>query len=143
MFQLANRLSTIANRLSPISYPPLPIAYHQTPISNPPSPFTLRLSPITHRLSPIAYRPSPIAFKLVTLDELCLNIFLEGGLSEGGGAYTRGDAYKIIVDIKKTLLKDLVYFRRNFFMSIKLIVSQSMNFCGNFCGNLCEFLGQF
>ena len=42
--------------------------------------------------------------------------FLDGGLFEGG-AYTRG-AYKIIVDIMETLLRDLVYFRRNFFMSI-------------------------
>ena len=37
-------------------------------------------------------------------------IFLDGGLFEGG-------AYKIIVDIKKTLLKDLVYFSRNFSIS--------------------------
>ena len=43
---------------------------------------------------------------------------LDGGLFEGGGGIIRGGAYKIIVDIKKTLLKDLVYFRRNFFMSI-------------------------
>ena len=42
--------------------------------------------------------------------------FLDGGLFEGG-TYTRG-AYKIIVDIEKTLLKDLVYFSRNFSMSI-------------------------
>ena len=33
--------------------------------------------------------------------------------------------------IKKTLLKDLVYFSRNFFMGIKLIITKSMNFCGN------------
>ena len=39
-----------------------------------------------------------------------------GGLLVGG-AYTRG-AYKIIVDIEKTLAKDLIYFSRNFFMSI-------------------------
>ena len=63
-------------------------------------------------------------------------IFLDGGLFEGvlfdeGGAHTRGGgsyeggglirgggAYKVTVDIKKTLLKDLVYFSRNFFMSI-------------------------
>ena len=47
------------------------------------------------------------------------------------GAYTREGDFIIIVDIKKTLLKDLVYFRRSFFMSIKLIVIKSMNFCGN------------
>ena len=41
------------------------------------------------------------------------------------GAYTRG-AYKIIVDIKKTLSKDLVYFSRDF-MSIELITTKSMN----------------
>ena len=34
------------------------------------------------------------------------------------GAYTWGGLYKISVDIKKTLLKDLVYFSRNFFTSI-------------------------
>ena len=41
------------------------------------------------------------------------------------GAYSRErlkykgrGAYKIIVDIEKTLLKDLVYFSRNFFMNI-------------------------
>ena len=45
-----------------------------------------------------------------------------GGLYEGGGG-----AYKIIVDIKKTLLKDLVYFRRSFFMSLYLITTKSMN----------------
>ena len=50
-------------------------------------------------------------------------IFLDGGLFEGvlfeGGAHTRGGgAYKVIVDIKKTLFKDLVYFSRNFFMGI-------------------------
>ena len=39
-----------------------------------------------------------------------------------------GGAYKSIGDIKKTLLKDLVYFSWNFFMSIKLIITQSMNF---------------
>ena len=44
-------------------------------------------------------------------------MFLDGGLF-GGGLYEGGGAYKIIVDIKKTLLKDLVYFSRNFFMSI-------------------------
>ena len=44
-------------------------------------------------------------------------IFLDGGLYEGG-AYKRGRTYEIIVDIKKTLLKDLVYFSRDFFMSI-------------------------
>ena len=47
------------------------------------------------------------------------------------GAYWRaeliqgGGAYKIIVEIMKTLLKDLVYFCRNFFMSIKLIITKS------------------
>ena len=39
--------------------------------------------------------------------------YSKGGLSEGGGG-----GYKIIVDIKKILLKDLVYFSRNFFMRI-------------------------
>ena len=43
-------------------------------------------------------------------------IFLDGGLFEGG--LKRGGTYKIIVDIKKTLLKDFVDFSRNFFMSI-------------------------
>ena len=41
-----------------------------------------------------------------------------GGLIQGGGAYTRRGAYEIIADINKTLIKDLVYFSRNFFMSI-------------------------
>ena len=36
----------------------------------------------------------------------------EGGLYEGVGAY------KIIVDIKKTELKDTAYFSRNFFIKI-------------------------
>ena len=62
-------------------------------------------------------------------------IFSVGGLFEGGvlceGGLMRGGTYKIIVDIKKALLKDPVYFRRNFFMSIKLIVTKSMKFCGN------------
>ena len=40
------------------------------------------------------------------------------GLFRGGGAYTWMGAYKIIVDIEKTLLKDVVCFGRNFFMSI-------------------------
>ena len=39
-----------------------------------------------------------------------------GAYSRGEG-YTRG-AHKIIVDIKKILLKDLVYFSRNLFMNI-------------------------
>ena len=43
-------------------------------------------------------------------------IFLDGGLFEGG--LYEGGGYKIIVDIKKTLSKDLVYFSRNFLMSI-------------------------
>ena len=53
-------------------------------------------------------------------------ILLDGGLFLGGGLY-EGGAYKIIVDIKKTLLKDLVYFRRSFFMSLYLITTKSMN----------------
>ena len=40
------------------------------------------------------------------------------GVIKRGGLY-RGGGYKIIVDIKKTLVKDLVYFSRNFFMNIK------------------------
>ena len=40
-----------------------------------------------------------------------MGAYSRGGLNEGG-------AYKIIIDIKKTLLNDLVYFSRNFFMSI-------------------------
>ena len=44
----------------------------------------------------------------------------EEGLYEGG---------RLIVEIKKTLLKDFVYFRRNFFMSIELIIT--IDFCGN------------
>ena len=47
-----------------------------------------------------------------------------------GWAHTRV-AYKIIVEIKKTLLKDLVYFCRNFSISIKLTITKSMNYCGN------------
>ena len=43
-------------------------------------------------------------------------IFFDGGLLEGG--LIRGGAYEIIVDIKKTLLKDFVYSSRNFFTSI-------------------------
>ena len=43
-------------------------------------------------------------------------IFLDRGLFEEG-AYTRG-AYKIIVEIKKILIKCLVYFSRNLFMNI-------------------------
>ena len=35
--------------------------------------------------------------------------------------------------IKKTLLKDLIYFRRNFFMGIKLIITKSMIF---FCNSI-------
>ena len=31
------------------------------------------------------------------------------------GVYTRGRGYKIIVDIKKTLLRDLAHFSRKFF----------------------------
>ena len=45
-------------------------------------------------------------------------IFLDGGLFEGGGGLFEGRGYKIILDIKKTLLKYLVYFSRNFFMGI-------------------------
>ena len=46
-------------------------------------------------------------------------IFLDEGLFEGGGgAYSIRGAYKIIVDIKKISLTDLVYFSRSFFMSI-------------------------
>ena len=44
-------------------------------------------------------------------------IFLDGGLLEEG-FYMRGGAYRIILDIKKTLFKDLVYSSRNFFMGI-------------------------
>ena len=47
------------------------------------------------------------------------------------GAYARGGTYKIIVEIKKILLKDLVYFSRNFFINIYLIITKSMNLCGN------------
>ena len=39
-----------------------------------------------------------------------------GAYSRGGGLYEG---------------EDPVYFKRNFFMSIKLIVTKSMNFCGN------------
>ena len=46
------------------------------------------------------------------------------------GGYTRG-AIKIIVDIKKKLVKDLVYFSRNFFISIYSIIIKSMKFYGN------------
>ena len=48
-----------------------------------------------------------------------------GAYSSGG--LIREGAYKIIVDILKTLLKDLVDFSRNFFMSIYLITTKSMN----------------
>ena len=48
------------------------------------------------------------------------------GLIRGGGLLREG-GYKIIVDIKKTLLKYLVYFSRSFFMSILLITTKSMN----------------
>ena len=41
-----------------------------------------------------------------------MGAYSRGGLYEGGGAY------RINVDIKKKLLKDLVYFSRNFFMGI-------------------------
>ena len=43
------------------------------------------------------------------------------GVYSGGGAYTRR-AYKINVDIKKTLLEDLVYFscRNLLFVGISL-----------------------
>ena len=51
------------------------------------------------------------------------------GVTKRGGLYKGG--YKIIVDIKKTLVKNLVYFNRNFFMNIKLIITKSMNFCSN------------
>ena len=63
----------------------------------------------------------------------------EGGLIRGGrirggrirgGAYSRG-VYKIIVEIKKTKLKDLFYFCRDFFMSIKLIITKRRNYCCN------------
>ena len=40
-----------------------------------------------------------------------------GAYLRGGGAYTKG-AYKIILDIMETLLKDIVYFSINFFMRI-------------------------
>ena len=58
--------------------------------------------------------------RISPLGAYLLLIFLDGGLFERG-------AYKIIVDIKKTLLKDLVYFSRNFFMSILLITTTNMN----------------
>ena len=35
----------------------------------------------------------------------------------------------LVDGIKKTLLKDFVYYRRNFFMSIELIIT--IDFCGN------------
>ena len=41
-----------------------------------------------------------------------------GAYTRGGGLIRGGGAYKVIIDIKKTFLKDLVYFSRNFFMSI-------------------------
>ena len=53
-------------------------------------------------------------------------LFLDGGLFEGGGGLYEG-AYKIIVDIKNTLLKDLVYLSRSFFMSIQLITNKRVN----------------
>ena len=40
-------------------------------------------------------------------------------------------AYKILIDIKKTLLKDFVSFWRNFLLSNKSIITKSMHFCGN------------
>ena len=36
-----------------------------------------------------------------------------------------GKAYKIIVPITKTLLKDLIYFSRNLFKNIQLIITKS------------------
>ena len=48
-----------------------------------------------------------------------------GAYSRGGGLYE--GAYKIIVDIKNTLLKDLVYLSRSFFMSIQLITTKRVN----------------
>ena len=59
-----------------------------------------------------------------------------GGYSRGGGPYTR-EACKIIVYMKKTLIKDLVYFRRNFFINIKMVITKSTNRGGNsrICGS--------
>ena len=51
-----------------------------------------------------------------------MGAYSRGSLYEGGGG-----AYEIIVDIKKTLLEAFVYFCRNFFMSIYLITTKSMN----------------
>ena len=59
------------------------------------------------------------------------DIFGWGPIQGGGGGLITGETYKIIVDIKKTLIKDFVYFSRNFFISIQLIITKSMNFCGN------------
>ena len=53
-----------------------------------------------------------------------------GAYSRGGGV-KRGGTYEVIVDIKKTLLKELVYFRRDLFISIKLIITKNLNICGN------------
>ena len=49
------------------------------------------------------------------------------GAYTGGGFY-EGGAYKIILDIKKTLLKDLDYFRRNFFMEHRSMQSLKPGF---------------
>ena len=51
--------------------------------------------------------------------------FLDGGLFEGGGGLIRGGVYKIILDIRKTLLKDLVYFRKSFFCALERIYGSS------------------
>ena len=44
---------------------------------------------------------------------------LDRGLFEGG---LYGGAYRIIVDIKKQLLKDLVYFSRNYYQKYEFVV---------------------
>ena len=59
---------------------------------------------------------STVNTRISTLGPYLFFIFLDGGLLERG-AYTRG-GYEIIVDVKKILLKDLVYFSRNFFVNI-------------------------
>ena len=50
------------------------------------------------------------------------------GLIRGGRLYEGGGAYKIILEIKKILLKYLIYCSRNFFINIYLIINRSMNF---------------
>ena len=47
-------------------------------------------------------------------------LFLDRGLFEGG--LNGGGAYRIIVDIKKQLLKDLVYFSRNYYQKYEFVV---------------------